>query len=186
MWLLVRHQAHVDTPTAATGPPTAAAPASASGPPAVAGAATSVPVVATGAPAGAGAATPAPAAPAAAPGAAASDQGSASGAPDSSSSEDDAPAQETPSAGLANHVRRGTAAGVPLYQDVNATPGTQMPQLRLDLHVFAARPEDRFVMINMHKLREGDALPEGVHVDSITPEGVILTYNGWKFLLPRD
>jgi general secretion pathway protein B len=202
MWLLLRHQAHGDTSAAATGP-TAAAPAPAPGAPAVAGAATSVSVVATSAPAGAGAAPPAlpaaspsaaggasastaPAAPAAAPGAAATGQASASGAPDSSSPEDYAPAQETPPAGPANHVRRGTAAGVPLYQDVNATPGTQMPQLRLDLHVFAARPEDRFVMINMHKLREGDALPEGVHVDSITPEGVILTYNGWKFLLPRD
>jgi hypothetical protein len=203
MWLLLRHQVHVDAPAAAMGPPTAAAPAPASGAPAVAGAATSVPVVTTSAPAGAGAATPAlpaaspsatggaaaattPAAPAAAPAIAATGQGSASGAPDSSSPEDYAPAQEAPSAGLANHVRRGTAAGVPLYQDVNSTPGTQMPQLRLDLHVFAARPEERFVMINMHKLREGDALPEGVHVDSITPEGVILTYNGWKFLLPRD
>jgi general secretion pathway protein B len=75
---------------------------------------------------------------------------------------------------------------VPLYQDVSATPGTHLPQLRLDLHVFAARPQDRFVMINMHKLREGDSLPEGVHLDSITPEGAVLSYNGSQFLLPRD
>jgi hypothetical protein len=75
---------------------------------------------------------------------------------------------------------------VPLYQDVSTTPGTQLPQLRLDLHVFAARPQDRFVMINMHKLREGDTLPEGVHVDAITPEGAVLSFNGSKFLLPRD
>src|ERR1700745_4273989 len=56
MWLLLRHQAHVDAPATATGPPTAAAPAPASGPPAVAGATSSVPVVATSAPAPAGAA----------------------------------------------------------------------------------------------------------------------------------
>src|SRR5438132_1090554 len=60
-----------------------------------------------------------------------------------------------------------------------------LPQLRLDLHVFAARTQDRFVMINMHKLREGDSLPEGVQVESITPEGAVLSYNGSKFLLPR-
>ena len=80
--------------------------------------------------------------------------------------DDYAPAAEpaAPAPGLGNHVRRGTAAGVPLYQDAAATPGTQIPQLRLDLHVFAARPQDRFVMINMHKLREGDTLPEGVRV----------------------
>ena len=88
--------------------------------------------------------------------------------------------------GLGNHVRRGTASGVPLYQDVSANLGTHVPQLRLDLHVFAAKQQDRFVMINMHKLREGDTLPEGVHVDSITPEGAVLSFNGSKFLLPRD
>jgi general secretion pathway protein B len=83
-------------------------------------------------------------------------------------------------------VRRGTASGVPLYQDATAAPGMTLPQLRLDLHVFAARPQDRFVMINMHKLHEGESLPEGVRVDSITPEGAVMSYNGQKFLLPRE
>jgi Type II secretion system protein B len=41
-------------------------------------------------------------------------------------------------------------------------------------------------MINMHKVREGDTLPEGVRVDSITPEGAVLSYKGSSFLLPRD
>ncbi len=199
MWMLLRHQGHATAPTAGTAA-APAAPAATAGPPAAVGAAASVPVVATSAPAGSGAA-PQPALAAASPAAAAaptvaaasppapttaSGEASTSGASGSSSPEDYAPAQEAPSAELNGHVRRSTASGVPLYQDVSATPGTQLPQLRLDLHVFAARPEDRFVMINMHKLREGDSLPEGVHVDSITPEGAVLSYNGWKFLLPRD
>src|SRR6266853_619597 len=87
---------------------------------------------------------------------------------------------------LGNHVRHGTVDGVPLYQDAAASPGTRIPQLRLDLHVFALRPQDRFVMINMHKLREGDSLPEGVRVESITPEGAVLSYSGSRFLLTRD
>ena len=87
---------------------------------------------------------------------------------------------------LGNRVRHGTVDGVPLYQDAAASPGTRIPQLRLDLHVFALRPQDRFVMINMHKLREGDSLPEGVRVDSITPEGAVLSYSGARFLLTRD
>ena len=96
-----------------------------------------------------------------------------------------APAAE-PAAPLGSRVRRGTVDGVPLYQDWATTPGTHVPQLRLDLHVYAARPEERFVMINMKKLREGDSLPEGVRVESITPEGAVLSYNGSRFLLPRD
>jgi general secretion pathway protein B len=195
MWMLLRHQ-HASS---ASGPqPVTAA---ASTPPSTG---ITVPVVATSAPAAPGTA---PLAPAAAPGtvgtpagtaaptpptaptapaAATAVAGTVNGAPDSANAEDYAPAEERPAPGLGARVRRGTASGVPLYQDVSATPGTQLPQLRLDLHVFAARPQDRFVMINMHKLREGDTLPEGVHLDSITPEGAVLSYNGSKFLLPRD
>ena len=137
--------------------------------------------------------TPAPAplsltAPAASPAAAAAlppTPGAASGAGDNP--DDYAPAAEPAAAPLlSNRVRRATADGVPLYQDAAAAAGASIPQLRLDLHVFAQRPQDRFVMINMHKLREGDSLPEGVHVDSITPEGAVLSYGAARFLLPRD
>jgi general secretion pathway protein B len=108
------------------------------------------------------------------------------GAADDQNPEDYAPAAEpAPSLG-GGHVRRDTADGVPLYQELSVAPGARLPQLRLDLHVYAARPQDRFVMINMHKLREGEALPEGVRLESVTPEGAVLSYNGSRFLLPRD
>ena len=101
--------------------------------------------------------------------------------------DDYAPATDAPApAAFGNHVSRGTSSGVPLYQDAAVAPGAHIPELRLDLHVFAAKPQERFVMINMHKLHEGDNLPEGVHVESITPEGAVLSSNGTRFLLPRD
>ncbi len=99
--------------------------------------------------------------------------------------EDLAPAAE-PAPMLGSHVKRGTADGVPLYQDAAVVPGTHIPALRLDLHVYSARPAERFVMINMKKLREGDALPEGVRVESITPDGAILSYSGSRFILPSQ
>jgi general secretion pathway protein B len=170
MWMLWRHPAPRSADSGAGAQPLLA-PAAAAGPQA------------------AGATTPAPApapvplpAPAAQPPATAPSPVLGSDNPD-----DYAPATE-PAAPplLGSHVRRGTADGVPLYQDAAATPGTRIPQLRLDLHVFALHPQDRFVMINMHKLREGDSLPEGVHVDRITPEGAVLSYGGSQFLLSRD
>lgn len=101
--------------------------------------------------------------------------------------DDYAPAADPgPAQPFSNHVVRSTANGVPLYQDAILAPGANIPELRLDLHVFAAKPQDRFVMINMKKLHEGDSLPNGVHVDSITPEGAVLSHNGAKFLLPRQ
>jgi len=167
MWMLWRHPA-TRTPDTSAGAAAAGATTPAPAPPSVS--------------------LPAPVAqpPAAAPSPALlPNPGASNGASDNP--DDYAPAAD-PAASplLGNRVRHGTVDGVPLYQDAAASPGTRIPQLRLDLHVFALRPQDRFVMINMHKLREGDSLPEGVRVESITPEGAVLSYSGSRFLLTRD
>jgi hypothetical protein len=167
-------------PAAVPAPPVAAQAASMSPAPAP------PPPVASGGPASA---APAALTAGAVAGGVAANAANARGSGNGESNPDDyAPAAESapgaPGSTPTGHVRRGTASGVPLYQDASA--GAQLPQLRLDLHVYAARPQDRFVMINMHKLREGDALPEGVQVESITPEGAVLSYNGSRFLLPRE
>jgi general secretion pathway protein B len=99
--------------------------------------------------------------------------------------DDLAPAEEPPPSGGLGRVTRGTDAGVPLYQQLAATSGAQLPQLRLDLHAYAERAGDRWVLINMHRLREGDSL-EGVHVERITPDGAVLSYQGTQFLLTRE
>src|SRR5579871_3334419 len=64
--------------------------------------------------------------------------------------DDYAPAAEPgPSTGLTSHVKRATASGYVLYQDAELIPGANLPQLRLDLHVYAMKPQDRFCLINM-------------------------------------
>ena len=109
------------------------------------------------------------------------------GAGPSLNPDDYAPAAEAPAetGSISGRVRRGTEDGVPLYQQLATAPGKQLPQLRLDLHAYADQPADRWVLINMHKLREGDSLPEGVHVDRITPSGAVLSYQGSQFLLTQ-
>jgi general secretion pathway protein B len=96
---------------------------------------------------------------------------------------DYAPAIE-PAAAQGSATSEGTTDGLPLYQQIVASDG--LPSLHLDLHVFAQRPQNRFVMINMHRLQEGDTLPSGVQVESIRPDGVVLSYHGTRFLLPRN
>jgi general secretion pathway protein B len=73
----------------------------------------------------------------------------------------------------------GHYASLPNFSDV----GGDLPELRLDLHVYAERARDRYAMINMHRVREGDALPEGPRVLAITREGVALDYRGQEFML---
>jgi general secretion pathway protein B len=100
--------------------------------------------------------------------------------------DDYTPAAEPGSPLFRGHVKRGTESGLQLYQDAALVPGNTLPQLRLDLHVYAANPQDRFALINMHKMHEGESLQDGVRVESITPDGVVMSHNGSKFLLPRD
>jgi hypothetical protein len=102
------------------------------------------------------------------------------------SPDDYAPAAEPGSPLFKGHVKRGTESGLVLYQDAALVPGANLPQLRLDLHVYAAKPQERFALINMHKLHEGDSVQNGVRVESITPDGVVMSHNGSRFLLPRE
>jgi hypothetical protein len=186
-WLLLRHAA---APAEAAAPARAAAHAETAATPAAA---------ATTAPAAAAAPAPAPAAalvssppPAALPPASGSAARNAVSAPPAATPsepaanpEDYAPAEEAPPSGSLGRVKRGTDAGVPLYQQLATAPASRLPQLRLDLLAYAERAADRWVLINMHRLREGESL-EGVQVERITPEGAVLSYQGSQFLLTRE
>jgi general secretion pathway protein B len=96
-----------------------------------------------------------------------------------------APGNQKPDQGDAR-VRSGTESGLKSYADAASSPESHLPALRVDLHVYAAKPEERFVLINMHRLHEGESLPEGVRVESITPEGVVVSYQGAKFILEHE
>jgi len=85
-----------------------------------------------------------------------------------------------------------TAAQAAEDQEVLPTPidlaasGTSLPELHLDIHVYSAKPAERFVFVNMRKYTEGQALKEGPTLERITTEGAILNQHGLRFLLPRQ
>ena len=81
-----------------------------------------------------------------------------------------------PASAASSSTRR---ARPPSLSDV----GGDVPELRLDLHVYAVRPADRYALINMHRVHEGDVLPEGARVVAIDPDGVELNYHGTDFML---
>ena len=81
----------------------------------------------------------------------------------------------------------GTGVGeVPSYEQLAGVPGANLPELKLDLHAYAANPAERFIFLNMVKLQEGQTSPQGVRVDSITPDGAILSWQGSRFVLHRQ
>jgi general secretion pathway protein B len=74
---------------------------------------------------------------------------------------------------------------LPSISEINL--GAQaLPELHLDVHVYATKPTERFVYINMRKYHEGAALQEGPTLERIRRDGVVLNYQGLRFILPRQ
>ncbi len=75
---------------------------------------------------------------------------------------------------------------LPSISEINLTGQQALPELHLDVHVYATMPAERFVYINMRKYREGATLAEGPVLERIRRDGVILDYQGLRFILPRQ
>ncbi len=108
----------------------------------------------------------------------------AAAGPDAAST-DTNPADFAPAAQPPGPATQRSGASLPLYEDLASAPGVSLPPLHLDLHVYDPDPRKRYVMINTRMLRQGDSLPDGVTVVSIRPDGVVLSFEGRRFLLPR-
>ena len=75
---------------------------------------------------------------------------------------------------------------LPSINELNLTGAQALPELHLDVHVYATKPADRFIYINMRKYHEGNALQEGPVVEHIRRDGVVLNFQGLRFILPRQ
>jgi general secretion pathway protein B len=76
------------------------------------------------------------------------------------------------------------AAAMPNADEVSARGG--VAALHLDLHVYAAQPQQRYIFVNSRKYKEGDTLAEGPVVEQITPDGAVLNFRGSRFKLSND
>ena len=75
---------------------------------------------------------------------------------------------------------------LPSISELNLSGPQALPELHLDVHVFATKPSERFVYINMRKYREGATLEEGPLLERIRRDGVVLNFQGVRFVLPRQ
>jgi len=82
--------------------------------------------------------------------------------------------------------RPASKAVIPTIDQLRLNGSLQLAELHLDIHVYSDDPAGRFVFINMVKHREKSRIAEGPIVNEITPDGVILRYQGRNFLLPRQ
>jgi general secretion pathway protein B len=63
--------------------------------------------------------------------------------------------------------------------------GRGVPEMKLELHFYSNRPQERFVFVNGRRYREGDTTADGFQVVEITADGVVMSQGGNRFLLPR-
>lgn len=75
------------------------------------------------------------------------------------------------------------ADGLPTARQLRAS-GVALPSLTLNLHVYDPSPSLRYVLMNGRQLMEGESTPDGIKVDTITEDGVVLEARGQRFKLP--
>jgi general secretion pathway protein B len=61
----------------------------------------------------------------------------------------------------------------------------ELPDLRVTIHIYAPRPADRILYINDRQYHVGDQVRDGVVVEAIVEDGVVLRFHGQRFKLPR-
>ncbi len=84
-------------------------------------------------------------------------------------------------------VRAAPTPGLPpTLRQLPAAVVAVMPPLNIDLHVYSPVPAQRFAIINGQRVHEGGVLKEGMLVEQITPEGVVLNRQGTRFTLTRE
>jgi len=52
----------------------------------------------------------------------------------------------------------------------------------IDVHVYDTNPQNRFILVNLKKFREGDRLESGALLEKITSDGVQLLFQGKQFI----
>jgi general secretion pathway protein B len=60
---------------------------------------------------------------------------------------------------------------------------SSLPELKMTVHSYNEQPQSRFVVISNNTIREGQFINTELKVEQITPNGVILNYQGHRFVL---
>ena len=58
-----------------------------------------------------------------------------------------------------------------------------LPELKLTIHVYSRDQQRRFVLVNGQRYTTGDTITAGVRLADIRPEGAVIDYRNYRFLL---
>jgi general secretion pathway protein B len=77
------------------------------------------------------------------------------------------------------------AADLPMYYELPFNVRKDLPALAVSMHVYAAVPAQRFVVIDGERRSEGEVVKEGLTLREIRSDGIVLDLRGQRFFYPR-
>jgi general secretion pathway protein B len=92
--------------------------------------------------------------------------------------------EETAAREPAPHSERRISPATGKLYGLNELPTdvrSGLPEFRITGHAYSAEAQTRVVRINEKILQEGQELSTGLKLDEITPDGVVLSYQGYRF-----
>jgi general secretion pathway protein B len=90
------------------------------------------------------------------------------------------PAPSTPATATAK-----AAPDLPMYYELPFNVRKDLPTLAVSMHVYAAVPEQRFVVIDGERKSEGEVVKEGLTLREIRSDGIVFDLRGQRFFYPR-
>ena len=77
-----------------------------------------------------------------------------------------------------------SVSAIPLLEELPTLLQNSLPDLHFAGHVYGDEASKRMIIINNRIAREGDRISDGLSLEEITPDGVLLRYEGEVFRVP--
>lgn len=83
-----------------------------------------------------------------------------------------------------NTIKPKPKASIPFIRDIDWSIKDKVPSIDYSAHIYAPGARKGFVILNGAKKHEGDRLSQGIYVEKIEEDAVVLSYEGLIFKLP--
>jgi general secretion pathway protein B len=74
---------------------------------------------------------------------------------------------------------------LPSWYELPAAFRSKLDLPRLDLHAYSEEAQNRFILVNLKKYREGERLESGLMLEEILPDGMVMSYQGERFFVEK-
>jgi len=89
--------------------------------------------------------------------------------------------EEEPGQGVGVTTSAQDTSQLPSWYELPQDIRNRLDLPRLDIHAYSEAPQNRFILVNLKKYREGERLESGLVLEEILPDGMVMSYQGERF-----